>query len=190
MNTWVMDIKDVLNEIEKFGFKRVLDVPFENYDENKTLEHFYVYFHYRTGILLQFDTYNGNRVNGGYYYYQWKPYGDHHNSPAFSSGGWREIGNDEYVWEGHGDCREGMFESIRELEADGKFITPWIKASCIFAPTLIHFMDHHIDGNMGWDASYELYRKAIKEKTPERFYMLPADVQEAIKNNMRFNRRG
>lgn len=187
MNTWRMDIKDVLKEIDKFGFKRVLDVPFENYDEKRTQEHLYVYFHYRTGILLQFDTYNENRVNGGHYYYQWMSYGIPHHSLAFSSGGWEKI-NGVYVWEGHGDCREGMFESIAELESDGKFVTPWIKASCIFSPTLVHYMDHHTDGNMGWDAGYDLYRKALREKTPERFAMLPADVQEAIKNNMRFNR--
>lgn len=187
MNTWRMDIKDVIKEIEKFGFRRVLDIPFENYDEKRTQEHLYVYFHDKTGIILQFDTHSGNRVNGGDYYYEWLPNGKPHHNPGFSSGGWRDIG-DAYIWEGHSDCREGMFESIRELESDGTFITPWVKASGIFSPTFVHYMDHHPDGNVGWDASYELYRRALKEKTPERFYMLPSDVQEAIKNNMRFNR--
>lgn len=88
MNMFGMDIKDVLKEIEKFGFDIVLDIPFMNEDRAKK-EHLYGYFHYAYGIFLQFDTYGGERVNGGHYYYQWKPKSDltkHHES--FSSGGW------------------------------------------------------------------------------------------------------
>lgn len=178
MNTWGMDIKDVLSRVEEFGFKQVLDVPFMN-DDNTTQEHLYVYFHYQYGILLEFDTYGGNGVNGGNYYYQWSPTLFH---PCFSSGGWVNV-KETPLWEGHGDCRSGMFESITQLAHDGRFVTPWIEASRIFVPTLVHYMDHFRTGT--WDEGYELYRKALKEITPERFKMLPLLVQSAIGQNMR-----
>jgi len=182
MRTWGMNIKDVLTEIEQFGFRQVLDIPFMN-DEGTKCDHLYIYFHYEHGIVLQFDTYGGDRVNGGNYYYQWMPEnGKPCNSYAFSSGGWEKV-DDKYVWEGHGDCREGMFESIRELAHDGKFITPWVKTSGIFGPTFVHWMDHHSDGT--WDEGYKLYEEALKVKTPERFKLLPSEVQSAIKMNIR-----
>lgn len=182
MNTWGMDIFDVLIEIEQFGFKQVLDIPFVN-DEGTKCDHLYIYFHYEYGIVLQFDTYGGNHVNGGNYYYQWMAKdGKPCNSYAFSSGGWEKVG-DDYIWEGHGDCRTGMFESINDLLHDGKFVTPWIKTSRIFGPTLIHYMDHHSEGT--WEEGYILYEKALVKKTPERFKMLPLLVQRAIKQNMR-----
>jgi hypothetical protein len=182
MNTWGMNIFDVLTEIEQFGFKQVLDIPFLN-DEGTKQEHMYVYFHYQYGIVLQFDTYSGDHVNGGNYYYQWMAKdGQPCNSYAFSSGGWERKG-DVYIWEGHGDCRQGMFESIRELAHEGDFVTPWIRTCRIFVPTLVHYMDHHSIGT--WDEGYKLYEKALIEKTPERFRMLPELVQCAIKANMR-----
>lgn len=185
MNTWRMDVKDVLDEIEKFGFKRVLDVPFMN-DENTIQEHLYVYFCEKYGILLEFDTYSGNHVNGGLYHYQWTTKtGEAKHNYALSSGGWEKKG-DVYIWEGHGDVRHDMFESITQLMRDGKFVTPWIGTCKIFVPTFVHYMDHHSDGT--WDEGYALYEKALREKTPERFRMLPENVQKAIENNMRFNR--
>jgi len=80
-----------------------------------------------------------------------------------------------------------MFESIIELAMDGHFVTPWINAGGISSPTLVHYMDYHCDSS--WDDSYLLYQKALREITPERFIMLPTDIQEAIKNNMRCNRK-
>jgi hypothetical protein len=182
MRTWGMDIFDVLTEIEQFGFRKVLDIPFMN-DEGTKQEHMYVYFHEQYGIILQFDTYGGNHVNGGNYYYQWMTNtGEAKQSYAFSSGGWSKIG-DTYIWEGHGDCRDGMFENICNLSHEGKFVTPWIKTTGIFGPTFVHWMDHHSDGT--WDEGYKLYGEALKVKTPERFKMLPSEVQSAIKLNMR-----
>lgn len=187
MNTSGMNIKDVLNEIEEFGFKQVLDIPFMNGNGTKE-EHLYGYFHYSYGIFLQFDTYDGNHVNGGYYYYQWKPKsGLTKCHECFSSGGWVKT-QDGYVWEGDGDCRTGMLESINALARDGKFITPWIKLSHMFRPTLVHYMDHHADDNSSWDTGYEMYKEALRIKTPERFKMLPLRVQKAIKKGMRINK--
>lgn len=180
MNTWGMKIGDVLKELDKFGFKQVLDISFVDSDK-RTQNHYYIYFCKKYGILLKFDTYGGDRVNGGQYYYQWNPHLYH---PCFSSGGWINVDTIP-TWIGDGDCREGMFESITELARDGTFVTPWVQARH-GSPSFVHYMDHHTNGS--WDEGYELYRIAAKEKTLERFKMLPEYVQEAIKNNMEFNR--
>lgn len=182
MNTHQMDIEDVLKEIKKFGFRQVLDIPF---DAEGKHEHFYVYFHYTYGILLQFDTYNGRGVNGGQYYYQWTPIGDAKHHSSLSSGGWTKI-NDQWFWNGYGDCREGMFESIKALTHDGTFITPWIVLDKIFIPTLVHYGDHRTDYSAAWDEGYKLYKAALRTKTPERFRMLPLLVQKAIRNGMNY----
>jgi len=181
MNTWGMDVKDVLKEVEKFPFRQVLDIPF---DVEEKHEHFYVYFHYTYGILLQFDTYNEHRVNGGHYYYQWMPTGDTKHHSGFSSGGWTKI-DDKWFWNGYGDCRENMFESIISLAHDGKFITPWIALDRIFVPTLVHYGYHRTDYGGSWGEGYNLYKEALRAKTPERFRMLPSDIQKAIKSGMR-----
>lgn len=81
-----------------------------------------------------------------------------------------------------------MFESITALACDGKFITPWVKLSAIFAPTLVHYMDHHAPYDSDWNVGYELYKEALRIKTPERFKMLPLRVQKAIKKGMRINK--
>ena len=187
MNTFRMDIKDVLNEIEKFGFERVLDIPFMNCDGTKE-EHLYGYFHYTYGIFLQFDSYGGNRVNGGHFYYQWKSNSGLTNHKSLSSGGWTEI-TGGYIWSGYGDCRTDMFENITALACDGKFITPWINLKSISAPTLVHYMDYHADYNAPWDVGYEMYKEALRTKTSERFKMLPPQVQKAINQRMRFQRK-
>jgi hypothetical protein len=185
MNTWGMKIEDVLSRIESSGFKRVLDIPFMN-DDGTRQEHLYVYFCDAYGIFLEFYTYGGDHVSSGLYHYQWEPKGgEPHHCNAFSSGGWYKVG-DKYLWEGHGDVRNDMFENIDEFLREGQFVTPWKKASKLFTPTLVHWMDYHTDGNLGWDAGYELYKKALREKTPERFKMLPKYVQKAIENNMRY----
>jgi hypothetical protein len=181
MRTWGMKLRDVLKELDEFGFEQVLDIPFIDKD-TVTQNHYYVYFYEKYGILLTFDTYGGDRVNGGLYYYQWSP---HLHHPCFSSGGWINV-DVIPTWIGNGDCREGMFESIRELARDGVFVTPWVQAN-FCCPSFVHYMDYHSDES--WDKGYELYKKAADEQTAERFKILPENVQTAIINGMRFNRK-
>jgi hypothetical protein len=164
---------------------------FRFFGSNEQEENFYVYFYKKYGIVLVFDTFSGDHVNGGHYYYQWKSFvafdNEEFNNDGLSSGGWKEI-NGEWIWEGHGDCREDMEEDITILLQRGTFITPWVKHDSIFVPTFVHYGDHLIKDDMNWDAGYELYKKACKEKGPERMNMLPVYVQEAIKEGMRYRR--
>lgn len=180
MNTWGISLDEVLKHFESCGFEKVFELPFVG-DEDRT-DTFYVYFHRRCGILLTFDTF-GDHINGGHYYYQWKPTNGVEHYPSLQSGGWREV-DGEWIWEGYGDCREGMIWRINELSNQGTFITPWIKHAGIDKPNFVHYGDHHKESYISWDAGYEAYNKACKEKAPERMNMLPEYVKEAIKAAM------
>jgi hypothetical protein len=180
MDTWGKPIEKVLQHFEQCGFDKVLELPFVG-DEDR-IDTFYVYFHKVGGILLIFDTF-GDHINSGHYYYQWKPKHGIENYPSLQNGGWKEIGG-EWIWEGYGDCREGMIWAINELSHQGTFITPWVKHDGIFKPDFTHYGDHHKESMISWDAGYEAYKKACKEKAPERMNMLPEYVKEAIKASM------
>lgn len=196
-----MNVIEFICDIERFGFEKVLEVPFESeyWKQHDTL---YVYFHKKYGILLQFDTFGGKDVNGGNYYYQWRASkewvlkDEKHKSagyhPCLSSGGY--IG-DKYAsrkiydmfWHGSGDCRSSMIYCIKELARDGEFITPWIKTDGVMSPTFIHYGDHDCyDGK--WDDGYQAYCDALKIQTPKRFDVLPEYVQNAIRNGMRMGK--
>jgi hypothetical protein len=181
MDTWGKPIEKVLQHFEQYGFEKVLELPFIG-DEDRN-EMFYVYFHKKYGILLTFDTFSGDHINGGHYYYQWKPALGLTSYTSLHSGGWKQI-NDEWIWEGYGDCREYMVADIHVLSGQGEFITPWIKHDGIFKPNFTHYGDHHKESLISWDAGYEAYKKASKEKAPERMNMLPDYVKEAIQAAM------
>lgn len=77
--------------IEKLGFRKVLELPFTGHSyggEAAPQEKFFVYFRDNGGVLLCFDTHNTDRLNGGSFYYNWKPnkYKDAYR--VTSSGGW------------------------------------------------------------------------------------------------------
>lgn len=69
------DILSYLLKIKAFGFKKVLELPFQVKTEpDHIIDTFYVFFHEKYGIVLTFDTYfNGKGVNGGNYYFEWEP---------------------------------------------------------------------------------------------------------------------
>jgi hypothetical protein len=203
-----MDVKSFITEIENFGFEKVLEIPFAGYESYK--EHFYVYFHRKYGIVLQFDTYSNADLNGGYYYYQWRAskewvideekrsierggIGHVGYHPCLSSGGYvgdKHIPREIYdmVWHGHGDCRSHMISNIKQLATDGMFITPWIESDGIMSPTFVHYGDHQTSSGAPWDVGYKLYVNAVKVQTPKRFNMLSELVQTAICKGMREER--
>lgn len=181
MNTYGKTITEVLQHFEACGFEKVLEIPFVGHNERT--DTFYVYFHTRLGILLTFDTIGGERLNGGHYYYQWRPAHGVDHYPSLQSGGWKEV-DGEWIWAGFGDCREGMIWRINELANQGIFITPWIKHDGIFRPNFVHYGDHSKESDINWDEGYKAYCKACKEKAPERMNMLPDYVKEAIKAAM------
>jgi hypothetical protein len=141
------------------GFKKVLELPFavkSDWDERPRIETYFIFW--RDGILLSFDTYNSDHVNGGHFYYNWKgPRGSY-----LSSG--HAVEND--IWVGDHDCREGLKFHIRQLEENGSFLPKWVERPFLW-------MLHH--GDTANDKVYD-----YESLNAKRIAMLPREVREAI----------
>lgn len=124
-----------LGIIEANGFERVLALPFMGHDTQETL---YVYAS-RDGLLLRFDTHQGDRVNGGSVYYNWKPSDIATMHRHTSSGGFV---TDE-VWAGDHDAREALIFKMNTLRANGELVSPWVKRPSLW---LLHYMDSKAEG--------------------------------------------
>jgi len=83
--TFSMKLSDYFRVIKGFGFEDIYVEDFSDKDgkDNKL----YVLYHYDLGILLSFDTYFGNSVNGGKFYYNWSPNIGFETGNCTSSGG-------------------------------------------------------------------------------------------------------
>lgn len=144
------------------GFDIVLEVPFIG---NHAEEKLFVLFNQADGILLCFDTYGGDKVNGGHFYYNWIP-GDWREVYQFtSSGGFREI-NGHLIWSGDHDCREALRAHLAGLRDHGKFVTPWKEQPFLW---LLHYVDTKVEG-------YDY--KAINQSRIDQF---PDEVKNAVR---------
>lgn len=151
-------IKEYVQIIEAYGFEQVLVVPFtSNYAENEAL---FVYAHKSKGLLLVFDTYHGETVNGGRVYYNWVPNEGEKMYNLVSSGG---SYND--VWAGNHDCREALIFNLTNLDKHGKLLSRWTHRPFLW---LLHYMD-----TRNKDYNYE-------KINAERIGMLPDWVQTMI----------
>jgi hypothetical protein len=166
----------IANEI---GFKVVLELPFsvkQCFDELHRNERLFVLWH-TDGILLVFDTYEGNRVNGGHFYYNWLANERGDRQGVTSSGGyvlpsgkrWQDVEGENLVWAGDHDCREGLKFHIRQLRKYGKFLPKWEQRPFLW------FLHHGDTANKQYG---EYDSSKINE---ERIALLPLEVQEAIR---------
>lgn len=142
--------------IEGVGFEQALAVPFVS--QWNRAENLFVYAR-RDGLLLVFDTFATDRVNGGHLYYQWRPAIDDFWSVT-SSGGMRGD-----VWCGYHDCREALLRKIKGLTDNGAFVAPWEHEEFLW---LLHHGDTKVEG-------YD--HRAI---TAERIAMLPEWVRQML----------
>lgn len=164
--TFSMKISDYLRIIREEGFILVLEEKFKEAGfggVDSTEETLFIFFHPLDGVLLCFDTFDGDRVNGGNLYYNWTPNGTLQYSGCLSSGGWDE---DCKMWSGHHDCREGIRRIMSNLRTQGKFVTPWVKDQFLW-------LLHHVDVK---DPNYD-----YKEINSSRIARLPEYVQKAIR---------
>lgn len=152
--------------IEDIGFELVLDIPFmgRGWGEQPVEEHFFVFVHRELGILLDFDTFGGDGVNGGKFYYCIK-LNENACGRVTSSGTFRDYDSPNRYWAGDHDCREAIRYHIDQLKANGTFLKNWPKDNDLFL-WMLHYMDTK-DDNYNY--------KAINK---ERQAMLPIDVQE------------
>lgn len=170
---------DYLKIVEGIGFKSLLIEPFTNKDNIE--ERLHIMWHYEHSILLVFDTHTWGddgswakagrsvpppSINGGSFYYNWKPNGELSYFNGLSSGGYvEEEGN--FVWSGSHDCREAIVFNINNLSKNGSFIENWVECPFLW---LLHYMDTKIEGY-----DYNTINK-------ERLSKLPIDVQNKIKH--------
>lgn len=180
-NAHLMELDDTVlsNNLDRYirivtemGFEQVLKLPFSGKlfgDDEPRNEHHFIFAHRHRGLLLAFDTFGGDRVNGGKVYYCWRPDdGDVSNAYRFtSSGSWCDFDSSNCYWFGDHDCREALRFKLQRLADNGTFLQRWPEDNKRFL-WLLHYMDSKQDG-------YDY--KAITE---ERIAMLPRWVQEMI----------
>ena len=161
-------LSDYLRIAVDEGFEIVLQIPFLGISYAipiaEITETFYVMFHKRDGILLCFDTFGGDKVNGGNFYYNWVPNSEDSYHEATSNGSFMKV-EDHFVWVGYHNCREALRHKLSRLGEKGSFLTPWVEQPFLW---LLHYMDYKAK-----DYDY----KAI---IAARIAMLPEYVQKAI----------
>jgi hypothetical protein len=160
--------------VSEEGFSLVYREPFTCDGKRDSLN---VFWH-PDGILLEFDTYGGDRVNSGHLYYNWKPKNPEEwrtCGSVLSSGGWRSKSRDaamsDWVWAGYHDCREALRLRLRELRRLGTFVSPW-QYDPMF--NLWHYGDTH-----GINCDLKQLER-LKGLTAKRVSMLPKHVQESV----------
>lgn len=169
-----MDVADYLRVVDEEGFQLALREPFEAHPygggtKNETL---FVFFH-PEGVLLHFDTYGGDHVNGGQFHYNVEVAGDHGEAwGAFSSGGW----GDKNIFYGYHDCREALRHHLRGLRRVGRFLNPWK-----FDPMTV-WLTHYADKESLPDSKQSdgSYSRMADTKTLERAAKLPQNVQDCM----------
>jgi hypothetical protein len=144
------------------GFEKVLemDIPHDPTHEREYQDRYFIYWH-PDGLLLSFDSYGGDSVNGGNIYFNFKS-----DDPSefwklqlpVSGGGHSGIVDSI-------DCREAIRYYLGQMRAHGTFLNPWEHRPFLW---LLHYMDTKTEG-------YDY--KAITE---ERIAMLPEHVRKAI----------
>ena len=169
---WGMPLSEYLLTLKRFGFREVLHIPFKKkYDVGVLEDHFFVLWHEK-GILLKFDTYFGNDINGGSFFYNVEILnGDaklFYSAAPISSGG---LTQDKKVFTGYHDCREAVLHTIQRFELFGTFLKTWVETPFIL---LIHHGDRINNEN------FKVSSKRMMELTKQRMLMLPEEVQKAI----------
>lgn len=164
--THSMELGEYLRVVSLEGFEPVLTIPFVGREQIS--EEFRVLFSPADCILLSFDTYGGDHVNGGNFYYNWKPTSAQTSfGPHLSSGSWTQV-DSEWIWAGYHDCREALRFHLRQLRTLGSFVNPWLVDE---RPWMCHYMD--TDGGY----QHGKYDPIIQE----RLAMLPDSVRKAIR---------
>ena len=153
-----------LRIVESEGFVKIMDEPIpddprrENFGNRN-----FAFWHPRDGILLHFDTYLGTDVNGGNFYYNWKPNeGVNASDLRMSHGGFGGDFTDCSM-----DCREALRFNLRRLRKLGQFANPWVKRGFLW---LLHYED-----TRGGHGTYD--HEAINA---ERIAKFPEEVRKAI----------
>lgn len=150
------------------GFEKVSEVPFElkeSYDPEPRQEKFFIYWKKSEGLLLCFDSYRSDSVNGGRVYFNLEvPEYIGYGIPY--SGSYMRRDDDRKILTGEIDCREAIRTRLGGLRELGKFLPVWEEQKFMW---LLHYGDTRNEG----------YNH--KEITRQRIAQLPEDVQKALR---------
>jgi len=159
------ELDNYLRIVKDEGFDIILKEDFLGYD-NFT-ESLFVLWNNKDGVLLCFDTYRTKDVNGGHFYYNWKP--DRSNKDWYSLTSSGHLGeNDTYI--GHHDCREALRLHLSDLRENGTFVKPWIEQPFLW---LLHYGDTH-------DSSYGNKKYDYEKINASRIAKFPKNVRRYI----------
>lgn len=119
-------LKDYIQTIKTLNFVQIYEEEFLCESTEKTENH-YCFINWDLGVLLNFESYKKNVVNGGDYYYNWQP-NDFKNYPheCISSGSFCKS-TDKYINVGYRDCREGVKYYLTLMMNYGQFVKPWVE---------------------------------------------------------------
>jgi len=168
-------LPDVFRLTDAIGFETVLEIPFLDKEEKKTNKLFFRWQE-KNGILLVFDTYCERSINGGNFYYNWRPADVDGKWYTLTSSGRWEGDNETGCWAGGHDCREALCHHIRQMELHGQFMKPW-KANPYMGFT--HYMDW-VNEEKRTGERYPRDYSAIHKIEAERYGLLPERVRTAI----------
>jgi hypothetical protein len=165
------DLDNYIRIVKDEGFEKVLEIPFQKIDEwNSKIttrnEKFFIFFNKEDGILLSFDTYNGNGINGGHFYYNIIPKTEDFYKYISSGGGEKINGTSVYV--GDHDCRENFRLKVNRLRQNGTFLFKWLAVPHIW-------LIHHGETSSSHDINCD-----YKQLTNQKLLQLPEYVLEAI----------
>lgn len=171
----------LLSVANDIGFEIVLQ---ELFDAEPTMseplqETIYILWHPEKAIIVEFETYQAEKINSAKMYFAFKPKDQSKFWCNFSCGGHWYIPNrdqldeapkSEWVWIGNMDLREGFRHLMNKFKLYGEFVNPWPDEQ------LIHFNTY-----MDWknDDGYP-YVNAIAE-SDRRYNSLPEEVKASIK---------
>ena len=181
--------------IGDIGFKKILEIPFDNQysaHDKVTHEKFFVYWYEECSILLTFDTYGENSVNGGKFYYNWIPNDIKDKNNPSSSGCYEGLSRfrdffdflgvkqnyKKFYWAGDYDCREAIKFHIEQLKKYGKFMKQWKKQPFLW---LVHYVDTRNKTGEGLRNDNNTPTYDYKAINRTRLAMLPKSVQKAVR---------
>lgn len=144
-----------LQKLIDFGFEIVLKDPFKN--DNGGQEYLYVLFHFEYSILLTFDTYSGDSVNGGKFYYNFALKNGLSSNGLTSSGHYLSDNENNHVAFYNENFEYFNPKAPKVLRYEGKVTYEEWKESCKIQSEFLS----KVEGYKIWSGDHDC-RKAVK----------------------------
>lgn len=160
-----MTFADLRRIYDELGFQVIHEHEFVG-SYNGVREAFLVLW--RDGVLATAESYSGDRVNTTSLYYNWRANDEESAVRLRSSGRFvtEALDRGEYIDIGNRQVREGLRRTIKDMDANGTFLNPWIETPHLW------FVDYSQSRN---DYDYDSTR--IRRQVMSTF---PQEIQDAI----------